>query len=79
MKDVLKKFSLVLFITIIAATIAVAEQSEEVEMADTLRRDGKIYTVVIGLVTVLTGLIKFLIRVDRKVNHLRSKDQDKVV
>jgi len=39
-------------------------------MADTLRRDGKIYTVVISLVVVLTGVVIFLIRVDRKVNRL---------
>ena len=70
MKDTLKKFSLILFITVTTLATAFAGQSEEVEMADALRRDGKIYTVVIGLVVVLTGLIVFLISVDRKVNRL---------
>jgi hypothetical protein len=70
MKDALKKFSLILFITVTTLATAVAGQSQDVEMADALRRDGKIYTVVIGLVAVLTGLIVFLIRVDRKVNRL---------
>ena len=42
-------------------------------MADVLRRDGKIYTVVIGLVVVVTGLVIFLVRVDRRVERLGKK------
>jgi hypothetical protein len=44
-----------------------------VEMADTLRSNGKIYTVVIGLVVILTGVILFLLRVDKKVRDLDKK------
>jgi len=47
-----------------------SQDGQSVEMADTLRRDGKIYTVVISLVVVLTGVVIFLIRVDHKVNRL---------
>ncbi len=48
------------------------------EMADILRRDGKIYTVVIGLVIILTAMIILLVRLDRKVSTLEKqvgKDQ----
>lgn len=45
----------------------------EVEMADTLRQDGKIYVVVAVLLTVLAGLIFYLIALDRKVSKLEKQ------
>lgn len=50
-----------------------AGSSSEVEMADTLRQDGKIYVVVAVIVTVLAGLILYLIRLDRKVSKLEQQ------
>ncbi|MEM7108999.1 MAG: CcmD family protein [Bacteroidota bacterium] len=43
------------------------QSPENVEMADVLRRDGKIYTVVLGVTIILTAVIVLLIRVDRKL------------
>jgi hypothetical protein len=48
-----------------------------VEMADTFREDGKIYVVVLGLVIILTGVILFLIRVDRKLFKLEKRLEKK--
>ncbi|AKD05583.1 hypothetical protein PKOR_07785 [Pontibacter korlensis] len=45
----------------------------DVEMADTLRQDGKIYVVVVVLLTVLAGLIVYLITLDRKVSKLEKQ------
>lgn len=45
----------------------------EVEMADTLRQDGKIYVVVVVLLTVLVGMIVYLISLDRKVSRLEKQ------
>ncbi|MCC9167770.1 hypothetical protein LN893_13035 [Pontibacter sp. XAAS-A31] len=45
----------------------------EVEMADTLRQDGKIYVVVVVLLTVLAGLIVYLVSLDRKVSKLEKQ------
>jgi CcmD family protein len=42
-------------------------------MADTFRQEGKIYVVVLGLVIILTGVILFLIRVDRKISKLEHR------
>jgi hypothetical protein len=42
-------------------------------MADAFRQDGKIYVVVLGLVIILTGVVMFLIRVDRKLNRLEKR------
>jgi uncharacterized membrane protein YciS (DUF1049 family) len=49
-----------------------AQVNEGVEMADILRQDGKIYTVVFGLVIILTAMIILLIRVDRKLFRLEE-------
>jgi uncharacterized membrane protein len=50
--------------------------TQEVEMADTLRQDGKIYVVVIVLLTVLGGLIAYLVTLDRKVTKLEKQMHD---
>ncbi len=49
---------------------------QEVEMADTLRQDGKIYVVVIVLLTVLGGMIAYLVTLDRKVTKLEKQMHD---
>ena len=50
-----------------------AQGSQSVEMADAFRQEGKIYVVVLGLVIILTGVVMFLIRVDRKLNRLEKR------
>lgn len=46
---------------------------EQVEMADTLRADGKIY-VVVGVVSIIVaGLFIYLINVDRKISKLEKE------
>ena len=47
--------------------------AQEVEMADGLRASGKIYVVVGGLVTILLGIIVFLIMIDRKISNIEKK------
>jgi hypothetical protein len=51
----------------------------EVEMADTLRQDGKIYVVVVVLLTVLAGTILYLVTIDRKVSKLEKQLKDDLV
>lgn len=51
----------------------------EVEMADTLRQDGKIYVVVVVLLTVLVGTILYLVTIDRKVSKLEKRLKDDLV
>ena len=47
--------------------------SQDVEMADGLRSSGKIYIVVGVLVTILLGVIVFLMMIDRKVSDIEKK------
>jgi hypothetical protein len=55
--------------------------SQNAEMADTFRQEGKIYVVVAIILIVLAGLITYLFLLDRKLNKLeemiRSKKQTK--
>ncbi len=53
-------------------------EGDVVEMADTMRSEGKIYVVVAILTTILAGLIIYLVMIDRKVTKLeKNLDQDK--
>lgn len=49
--------------------------SSTVEMADAFRDDGKIYVVVLGLVIILTGVLIFLIIIDRKIFKLEKRNE----
>ena len=49
----------------------------EVEMADTMRSEGKIYVVVAVLLLILIGLIGYVFLMDRKVRALEKKLKDK--
>lgn len=42
-------------------------------MADVLRRDGKIYIVVAVLVSVLLGVLLYLISLDKKIGRLERE------
>lgn len=67
MKNAKYLFSMALLL----ATFTLQAQNE-VEMADQMRSEGKIYVVVAVILTVLTGLILYLLILDRKVNKLEK-------
>ena len=45
----------------------------DVEMADTMRSEGKIYVVVLVVVIVFTGLILYAINTDRKLRRIEKE------
>ena len=47
--------------------------AQEIEMADTMRSEGKIYVVVAILTIIMLGLIGYLLSLDRKVDRLEKK------
>ena len=49
----------------------------EVEMADTLRSEGKIYVVVAIMLVIFVGLIGYLFLMDRKITRLEKKILEK--
>lgn len=71
------KIKIVFLLPLLLVTNVYAQVDNTVEMADILRQDGKIYTVVFGLLVILTGLILFLIRVDKKIFTLEKNIEDR--
>lgn len=49
-----------------------AQESQEVEMADAMRSNGKIYVVVAVLVLIFLGLIINMIRLEKKMNRIEK-------
>lgn len=47
-------------------------QTTQVEMADGMRSNGKIYVVVAVLVTILLGIVLYLVRLDRRIKKLET-------
>ena len=48
-------------------------QSSKIEMADTMRSNGMIYVVVAVLAIVLSGVILYVINVDRKISKIEKE------
>jgi len=56
--------------------LAQAPGADMPEMADALRQSGKIYVVVAVIAVVLTGLLIYLITLDRKIGRLEREIKD---
>ncbi|HEY4111662.1 CcmD family protein [Puia sp.] len=65
---------LILFFCWLLTVPAMAQNdtTKTVEMADGLRANGKIYVVVLVLVTILAGVILYVVRLDRKIHKLEK-------
>lgn len=70
-----KKISLLL--SFLFSHLLLLAQNGKVEMADTMRSNGKIYVVVAVIIAIFAGIIIYLVRLDRKLtklekNHFKS-------
>lgn len=70
-----KKLILVLFVFLNSIFRAVAQ--DQVDMADVMCENGKIYVVVAVAAVVMLGLIIYLISIDRKVSKLENNSKNK--
>jgi cytochrome bd-type quinol oxidase subunit 2 len=64
-----------LFLSIVLLVIhfaIFAQEKTEVDMADKMRANGKIYVVVAVILTIFAGIIIYLIRLDRKMSRLEN-------
>ena len=61
----------ILGIALVLASL-IANAQTDVEMADGMRSEGKIYVVVGIILIVLTGLVVYLVTLDRKVKRLEN-------
>ncbi len=56
-------------------SFAQSEDAANVEMADTLRSEGKIYVVVLVIGIVFTGLLIYAVNTDRKLTRIEKEIQ----
>jgi K+-transporting ATPase A subunit len=63
-------FSLILMM----AALKLFAQDNGVEMADSLRSDGKIYVVVICIVIILVGLLAYLFSIDKRLKKIEKEN-----
>ena len=46
--------------------------AQDVKMADAMKENGKIYVVIAVILTILAGLVLYLVRLDRKISKLEK-------
>ena len=70
----MKKLTGAFFCLILTASAYAQDINKKNEMATGLRANGKIYVVMAVVVTILIGLIAYLIRLDRKISKLEKNN-----
>ena len=68
-----KLFSLITLLSISATMFAQNTTANELEMADKLYADGRIYVVVAVVATIFAGIIVYLINLDSKISKLEKQ------
>ena len=58
---------------LILLSVQFSGYSQDVEMADAFRSDGKIYVVIAVILIILIGLFSFLFRIDSKISKLENR------
>lgn len=74
----MKKIAAIVFATILLTVSFIPSfaQQQEVEMADVMRSNGKIYVVVAIILIVLIGLFVYLFALDKKISRFERKLDD---
>lgn len=71
MRHISKRIILLFFLVI---STFIANAQDKVEMADTMRSNGRIYVVVAVVLTILIGLVLYVVRIDRKISKLEKEN-----
>ncbi len=70
----LPKYFSRIFFSIVAMMCSFVSFAQPVEMADTMRSNGKIYVVVSVCLLILIGLFLYVMNIDRKVKKLEKNN-----
>ena len=63
---------LILFCLALCSMAAFAQQTNNVEMADTMRSSGKIYVVIATISIIFVGLAIYLFAIDRRLKKIEK-------
>lgn len=74
----MKKYLFILFVLFslnLSAQQIVNQEAPktQIEMADAMRSDGKIYIVVAVVATIMAGIVVYLVRLDKKITKLENE------
>lgn len=64
---------IITLLTLLFISFSTFAQTEQPQMADAMRSNGKIYVVVVVCLLILFGLIGYVLRIDRKLTKLEQK------
>ena len=73
MKNISRLIPIMILSMIIFLPFFLLAQENEVDMADTMRSNGKIYVVVSVVFIILLGLLIALINIDRRVKRMENE------
>ena len=62
-----------LLILFLLSIVVFAKDGDQAQMADVMRSNGRIYVVVAVILTILIGLILYLVRLDNKIKKLEQQ------
>lgn len=74
MKQLKKIVPLFLMLAITFMAHAQDATKKNAEMADLMRSNGRIYVVIAVMLTILTGIILYLVRLERKIHKLEKQE-----
>ena len=60
------------FVLLMLSVYSIAQEEQNVKMADVMRSNGRIYVVVAVMLTILIGLLLYLVRLDRKIRKMEK-------
>ena len=66
-------YRLIFLLVVLCINAVSFAQAKEVQMADTMRSNGKIYIVVAVCLTILIGLFLYVFSLDRKLSKLEKE------
>ncbi len=69
----LKRFSFLFLLLFLS--FCVNAQTNDVEMADTMRSNGRIYVVIAVILTILAGIVLYLVRLDKKITRFEKENK----
>ena len=65
---------IMLVLVAMTTTTTLFAQDKPAEMADTMRSNGRIYVVVAVVLTILIGLVLYIVRLDKKISKLEKEN-----
>ena len=68
----MKKISALFLLLAVSIITQAQDGTKKVEMADFMRSNGRIYVVVAVMLTILIGLVLYVVRLDRKLSKLEK-------